>query len=166
MHVENTRRCYNWTSFHSTQKLLNIWNILKHCTCIQTNKQTNKQNIKNYRLVSLLPIFSKVFERIIYDNILKYILDKNLISPKRFRFRPGESCVNRPLSITHYIFTSFDNGLEVREVFLNISKAFDKVWHNGLIYKLKQNDIKDKLLSQWARDIVATSVFCRIYIAI
>ena len=133
---------------------------------LYSNKQTNKQNIKNYRLVSLLPIFSKVFERIIYDNILKYILDKNLISPKRFRFRPGESCVNRPLSITHYIFTSFDNGLEVREVFLNISKAFDKVWHNGLIYKLKQNDIKDKLLSQWARDIVATSVFCRIYIAI
>ena len=133
---------------------------------LYSNKQTNKQNIKNYRLVSLLPIFSKVFERIIYDNILKYILDKNLISPKRFRFRPGESCVNRPLSITHYIFTSFDNGLEVREVFLNISKAFDKVWHNGLIYNLKQNDIKDKLLSQWARDIVATSVFCRIYIAI
>ena len=133
---------------------------------LYSNKQTNKQNIKNYRLVSLLPIFSKVFERIIYDNILKYILDKTLISPKRFRFRPGESCVNRPLSITHYIFTSFDNGLEVREVFSNISKAFDKVWHNGLIYKLKQNDIKDKLLSQWARDIVATSVFCRIYIAI
>ena len=133
---------------------------------LYSNKQTNKQNIKNYRLVSLLPIFSKVFECIIYDNILKYIWDKNIISPKRFRFRPGESCVNRPLSITHYIFTSFDNGLEVREVFLNISKAFDKVWHNGLIYKLKQNDIKDKLLSQWARDIVATSVFCRIYIAI
>ena len=61
---------------------------------LYSNKQTNKQNIKNYRLVSLLPIFSKVFERIIYDNILKYILDKNLISPKRFRFRPGESCVN------------------------------------------------------------------------
>ena len=54
---------------------------------LYSNKQTNKQNIKNYRLVSLLPIFSKVFERIIYDNILKYILDKNLISPKRFRFR-------------------------------------------------------------------------------
>ena len=133
---------------------------------LYSNKQTNKQNIKNYCPVSLLPIFSKVFERIIYDNTLKYILDKNLISPKRFGVRPGESCVNRPLSVTHYIFTSFDNGLEVREVFLNISKAFDKVWHNGLIYKLKQNGIKDKLLSQWARDIVTTSVFCWIYIAI
>ena len=44
------------------------------------------------------------------------------------------------------IFTYFDNGLEVRGVFLDISKAFDKAWHDGLIYKLKQNGIKDKLL--------------------
>ena len=78
--------------------------------------------------------------------MLKYFLDNNLISPKQSGFRPGDSCTNQPLSITHDIFTSLDDGLEVRGVFLDISKAFDKVWHNGLIYKLKQNGIKDKLL--------------------
>ena len=78
--------------------------------------------------------------------MLKYFLDNNLISPKQSGFRPGDSCINQLLSITHDIFTSFDNGLEVRGVFLDISKGFDKVWHNGLIYKLKQNRIKDKLL--------------------
>ena len=77
--------------------------------------------------------------------MLKYLLDNNLISPKQSGFRPGDSCINQLLSITH-IFTSFDNGLEVRGVFLDISKAFDKVWYDGLIYKLKQNGIKDKLL--------------------
>ena len=77
--------------------------------------------------------------------MLKYFLDNNLISPKQSGFRPGDSCINQLLSITHDIFTSFDNGLEVRGVFLDISKAFDKVWHDGLIYKLKQNGIKDKL---------------------
>ena len=41
---------------------------------------------------------------------------------------------------------SFDDGLEVRGVFLDISKAFDKVWHEGLIYKLKQNGVKGNLL--------------------
>ena len=41
---------------------------------------------------------------------------------------------------------NINKGLEVRGVFLNISKAYDKVWHDGLIYKLKQNGIKDKLL--------------------
>ena len=78
--------------------------------------------------------------------MLKYFLDNNLISPKPSGFRPGFSCINQLLSITHDIFTSFDNGLEARGVFLDISKAFDKVWHDGLIYKLKQNGIKDKLL--------------------
>ena len=78
--------------------------------------------------------------------MLKYFLDNNLISPKQSGFRPGDSCINQPLSITHDIFTSLDDGLEVRGVFLDISKAFDKVWHDGLIYKLKQNGIKDKLL--------------------
>ena len=78
--------------------------------------------------------------------MLKYFLNNNLISPIQSGFRPGDSCINQLLSITHDIFTSFDNGLEVRGVFLDISKAFDKVWHDGLIYKLKQNGIKDKLL--------------------
>ena len=109
-------------------------------------KKGDKQNIKNYRPVSLLPICSKIFERIIYDNMLKYFLDNNLITPKQSGFRPGDSCINQLLSITHDIFTSFDNGLEVRGVFLDISKAFDKVLRDGLIYKLIQNGIKDKLL--------------------
>ena len=73
--------------------------------------------------------------------MLKYFLDNNLVSPKHSGFKPGDSCINQLLSITHDIFTSFDNGLE-----LDISKAFDKVWQDGLIYKLKQNGIKDQLL--------------------
>ena len=109
-------------------------------------KKGDKQNIKNYRPVSLLPICSKIFERIIYENMLKYFLDNNLITPEQSEFRPGDSCKNQILSITHDIFTSFDSGLEIRGVFLDISKTFDKVWHDGRIYKLKQNGIKDKLL--------------------
>ena len=76
----------------------------------------------------------------------KYFIDNNLITPKQSGFRTGDSCINQLLSITHDIFNSFDNGLEVRGVFLGISKAFDKVLHDGLIYKLKQNGKKDKLL--------------------
>ena len=53
--------------------------------------------------------------------MLKYFLDNNLISPKQPGFRPGDSCMNQLLSITRDIFTSFDDGLEVRGVFLGIS---------------------------------------------
>ena len=72
-----------------------------------------------------------------YDNMLKYFLDNNLISPKQFRFRAGDSCINQLLPTLMIFFIFFDNGLEIRAVFLDISKAFDK---------LKQNEIKDKLL--------------------
>ena len=109
-------------------------------------KNSDKQNIKNYRPVFPLRICSKIFERIICHNMLKYFLDNNLISPKQSGFKPGDSCINQLLSITHDIFTSFDIGLGVRGVFLDISEAFDKVRHGGLLYKLKQNGIKDKLL--------------------
>ena len=76
----------------------------------------------------------------------KNFLDNNLITSKQSGFRPGDSCINHLLSLTHDTFTSFDNGVEVSGVFLDISKAFDKVWLDKLIYKLKQNGIKDKLL--------------------
>ena len=46
--------------------------------------------------------------------------------------------MNQLLSITHEMFTTFDSGLEVRRLFLDISKAFDKVWHEGFIFKLKK----------------------------
>ena len=57
-----------------------------------------------------------IFERIIYDNMLKYFLDNNLISPKLPGFRAGDASINELLSITHDIFTSFDNDIDEYEV--------------------------------------------------
>ena len=75
-----------------------------------------------------------------------YFSANKLISKNQSGFQPGNSCINQLLSITYEIFTSLDNGLEVRSVFLDISKAFDKVWHEWLIFKLKQNGIFGELL--------------------
>ena len=55
-------------------------------------------------------------------------------------------CTNQIISITQETYQSFDGGFEVRGVFLDISKAFDKAWHNGLIYTLKQNGEASNLL--------------------
>ena len=76
-----------------------------------------------------------------------FFTENNLISPNQLGFKPGDSCVNQLLSVTYQIFKSLDNVHEVRSVFLDMSKAFDKVWHKGLIFKLKQNGISGNLLS-------------------
>ena len=107
---------------------------------VPVHKKSDKKILKNYQPVSLLPICRNVFECLIYNNLFEYFIENNLISPNQSGFKPGDSCTNQLISITHEIYQSFNDGFEVRGVFLNISKAFDNVCHNGLIYKLKQND--------------------------
>ena len=65
---------------------------------------------------------------------------------KQSAFKPGGSCINQLISITHEINEALDAGLEVRSVFLDISKAFDKVRHEGVLFKLSQNGISGNLL--------------------
>ena len=58
--------------------------------------------------------------------MFNFFTENNLISPNQSRFRPGDSCVNQLLAITKEIYKSFDERFEVRRVFVDISKAFDK----------------------------------------
>ena len=74
-------------------------------------------------------------------------VENKLISSSQSGFKPGDSCINQLLSITHEIYISFDEGLDVWSVFLDISKALDKVSHDGIIFKLTQNDISGNLLN-------------------
>ena len=73
-------------------------------------------------------------------------MEEKLLNPNQSGFRPSNSCINQLLVITHEIFEAFDcnPSLEVRSVFLDISKAFDKVWHEGLLYKLKSMGISGR----------------------
>ena len=110
-------------------------------------KKNDKQLVKNYRPICLLPICGKVFERILYNSLFDFLNQNDLISQAQSGFTPGDCCINQLLSITHEIYHSMDEGYEIRGVFLDISKAFDKVWHEGLVFKLKQNGISDNLLN-------------------
>ena len=78
---------------------------------------------------------------------MTFFTENSLISQNQSGFKPGDSCTNQLLSTTHQICRSFDDGYEVRSVFLDMSKAFDKLWQKGLIFKLKQNGVSGNLLS-------------------
>ena len=115
--------------------------------CCPLLQKGDKQNLKNYRSVSLLPICGKNFERLVFNEIFSFFLVNNLLAPNESDFKSGDSCINQLLSITHDIYSSFDDGFEGRSVFLDIFKAFDKVWHEEIIFKLQQNSIPDDLLN-------------------
>ena len=110
----------------------------------------NEKNVKsNYRPISLLPIFGKILEKLMYDPLYSHLISCDLLNTNQSGFRPGDSTVNQLISITHAIFKAFDCNppLDVRSVYLDISKAFDRVWHDGLIYELKRCGVSGQLLT-------------------
>ena len=72
-----------------------------------------------------------------FNKMFKFFTENDLISVKPSAFTPGDFCVNQLVSVTHEIYKSFDEGHEL-VCFRDISKAFDNVWHDGIICKLTQ----------------------------
>ena len=118
----------------------------KHANVQPVHKTNSRQDKFNYRPISLLCICSKIFEKIVFDSMYKFLLENSLISHNQSGFRPGDSTINQLLAITTEIYNSFENRQVTRAAFLDISKAFDKVCHPCLIFKLKQNGISGNLL--------------------
>ena len=123
--------------------------IWKCANVVPVHKKNEKNVTSNYRPISLLPIFGKMLEKLVYDSLYSHLVSHDLLNPNQSGFRPGDSTVNQLISITHTIFKAFDCNppLDVRSVYLDISKAFDRVWHDGLIYKLKRCGVSGQLLS-------------------
>ena len=120
---------------------------MEKANIVLIHKEGDKQCLKNYRPFSLLPVGGKILERLIFNEMFRFFIANNLISSNQSGFKPGDACINQLLSVTREICKSFDNGFKLRGVFLDITKAFDKVWREGIIFKLKQNGISGKLLS-------------------
>lgn len=89
---------------------------------------------KGFRAINILFLF-------------EFFINNDLISSNQSGFKTGDACLNQLSSIAHDINQSLDDGPEVRAVYLAISKAFDSVWHDDLIFKLRQNGVTGKVLN-------------------
>ena len=74
-----------------------------------------------------------------------FFSENDLTRAKQSGFRPGDPCTNQLLSIPHEFLSAFEDGHKGRGVFLDISKAFDRVWDEVLLFKLQQNRISGLL---------------------
>jgi hypothetical protein len=94
--------------------------------------------VTSYRPISLLPIASKIFERLLLKRIKTIAPISTLIPDHQFGFRSGHSTVQQCHRIVQYIAESIEDRKVCAAVFLDIQQAFDKVWHAGLLYKIKK----------------------------
>ena len=136
--------CFIYKSCLKAGKFPSNW---KRANVQPVHKKNSRQEKGNYRPISLLPICGKIFEKVIFDSLYPYLNNNNLLNKNQSGFRPGDSTINQLLSITDEIFRAFESFDETRAIFLDISKAFDKVWHDGLLFKLRQYGIGGDVLS-------------------
>ena len=97
----------------------------------------------NYRPVSLLPSISKVFEKVVFDQLYRYFQDNNLFYPSQYGFRREHSTKLATLELTDRILQNIDAGNLSLTVFMDLSKAFDTLDHSILFTKLKYHGIQD-----------------------
>ena len=110
-------------------------------------KKDNEQLLENYRPISTLPIFGKIFEKIIYERLYNYFTSQGILYEKQFGFRRNHS-TNHALNVSiDYIKTAIENKNHVLGIFIDLSKAFDTIDHGILLAKLSKYGIRGQTLS-------------------
>ena len=132
----------------SSGSVPNIW---KEANVSQFHKKNDPSDVSNYRPISLLSTVSKVLEKIVHKYLFNFFRDKNVITAFQSGFVPGDSTVNQLIDIYNTFCKALDEDKEICAIFCDISKAFDRVWHKGLLFKLKSAGVSGSLLT-WFSD--------------
>ena len=117
-------------------------------------KKGDQKLTKNYRPISLLCTISKVFERIVFKEVFNFILDRKKLTKYQAAYTPGSSTESQLLEIYSNITMAMDEKEIIRYVFCDCSKAFDRVWHKGLLHKMEAMGIRGTLL-KWFKSYLS-----------
>ena len=109
-------------------------------------KSGDREEVGNYRPISLLSNISKILERVVFTHLYEFFEKNNLLSPKNSGFKKRDNTISQLLHIIHKIHQGLDDGKEICLLFMDVTKAFDRVWHKGLIHKLKNCGVSGPLL--------------------
>ena len=126
--------------------------LCKLAKVIPIFKSGNEVLCENYRPISLLPIYSKIFEKVMYSRIYEFLSKNNLLYNRQFGFRSKHSTNHAIISLSEGIKSLLDTGQMVAGVFLDLRKAFDTLNHTILIEKLYRygfRGISNKLLQYY-----------------
>ena len=110
-------------------------------------KDGERSNPKDYRPISLLSVVSKVFERLINDRLVLHLEKAGVFSDFQYGFRSARSTADLLTVLTERIARSLNSSGATRAISLDISKAFDRVWHSGLLHKLKAYGVTGEILN-------------------
>ena len=121
--------------------------VLKTAKVIPIHKSGSKADVSNYRPISLLSVFSKIYEKIMYSRLTSFLTKNNIIYPRQYGFRAQHSSEHALLDAQNTILSSLDKKQIALLLLIDFSKAFDMVDHTKLLEKLAHSGIRGTALN-------------------
>ena len=124
-------------------------------------------NRNNYRSISLCSIICKVMESLVKRTMMDHLVHHNLLNVNQHGFVRFKSCVPNLLECIDIISLAINRGHRVDVIYLDFAKAFDKVWHRGLLHKLNSYGLNNRGILKWLESFLSNRrqrvVICEYY---
>jgi len=127
---------------------------LKVAKVIPIHKKGDKTSVNNYRPISLLSIFDKILEKLMYKRIYNFLVKNNVLYHYQFGFRKGHSTILALIELTDPIYSHIDSGDYILGLYFDLQKAFDTVNHKILLNKLFNYGVRG-IVYNWFRNYLS-----------